>query len=57
MGRNAGDVERLLAEFKRAGEVVQHGTFGAPHGCNWLYLQYEVPPPPLFAPRPAGLVV
>lgn len=31
-----------MAEFKKAGEVVQHGTFGAPPGCNWLYLQYGV---------------
>ena len=31
-----------MSEFNKAGEVVQHGIFGAPPGCNWLYLQYGV---------------
>lgn len=40
-GFRAGDLELLLHELRKAGEIVQYGTFGAPATCNWLYLQFR----------------
>lgn len=41
-GFKAGDLDLLLQEFSKCGEIMQHGTFGAPASANWLYLQFEV---------------
>lgn len=41
-GFKAGDLELLLREFGKCGEILQHGTFGAPASANWLYLQFQV---------------
>jgi Nup53/35/40-type RNA recognition motif len=45
-GFKAGDVELLLSEFGKCGDIAQHGTFGAPASANWLYLQFQVAPVP-----------
>ena len=45
-GFKAGDVELLLSEFGKCGDIAQHGTFGAPASANWLYLQFQVAPTP-----------
>jgi Nup53/35/40-type RNA recognition motif len=42
-GFKAGYVDLLLREFSKCGEILQHGTFGAPASANWLYLQFQVP--------------